>query len=257
MTAPANRFVWYELTTTDTAGAARFYESVIGWASADASTPRQPYTLFSAAGVPVAGLLPMPEHLQARGLGPHWTGYIGVSDLDGVLARIRQAGGTLHFGPEAVPAVGRLAVVGDPQGAVFSLLQPEPGMSGPPPAPGGTPGHTGWHELHAADQQTAFPFYAELFGWTRGQAVEMGPMGTYQTFNIGDVWAGGMMNRTMSNAHPVWLYYFNVDSASAAAARVKQAGGTVVNGPLQVPGGSWVAQATDPQGAMFAFVGPE
>jgi predicted enzyme related to lactoylglutathione lyase len=256
MTAPANRFVWYELATTDPAEAARFYESVIGWAPADASTPRQPYTLLSAGGVPVAGMLPLPEHLRARGVGPHWTGYIGVSDLDGVLARIGPAGGSLHFGPEAVPGVGRLAVVGDPQGAVFSLLQPEPGISGPPPAPGGTPGHTGWHELHAADQQTVFPFYAELFGWTRGNAVEMGAMGTYQTFNIGDVWTGGMMNRMRPDAHPAWLFYVNVESASAAAGRVAPAGGTVMNGPQQVPGGSWIVQATDPQGAMFAFVGP-
>jgi predicted enzyme related to lactoylglutathione lyase len=151
--------------------------------------------------------------------------------------------------------VGRLAVVSDPQGAMFSLLQPEAGMQGPAAAAPGTPGHIGWHELLADDWESVFGFYAAVFGWTRGQAVDMGPMGTYQTFHIGDQWAGGMMTRSQHTERPVWLYYFNVDSAGAAAARVKAAGGIVVNGPHQVPGGSWIVQGVDPQGALFAVVG--
>jgi predicted enzyme related to lactoylglutathione lyase len=257
MDAKPNRFVWYELMSRETGPAAGFYTAVIGWEARDGSFPGQAYTLFSAGESTVAGLLPLPAHLAARGVGPHWTGYIGVEDLAGTLERIRQAGGAVHHGPEAVPGVGSLAVAGDPQGAVFSLLQPEPGMSGPPPVPPGTPGHAQWHELHASDQDSAFAFYAGLFGWTKGQAMDMGPMGTYQTFHIGDVWAGGMMTRTQQLPHPVWLFYFNVDSAGAAAERVTAAGGTVLNGPHQVPGGgAWILQGLDPQGAMFALVGP-
>jgi predicted enzyme related to lactoylglutathione lyase len=249
-------FVWYELMSRDIVSVARFYAAVIGWGERDAGVPGQAYTLFSVGEAAVAGLLTLPAHLEARAIPPHWTGYIGVDDLDGMLRRIREAGGTVHHGPEAVPGVGSLAVAADPQGAVFSLLQPLPGMAGPPAAAPGTSGRAGWHELYASDLESAFAFYAGLFGWTKGQAVDMGPMGAYQTFYIGEVWAGGMMTRTQQIAHPVWLYYFNIDSAGAAAERVKAAGGTVVNGPLQVPGGSWIVQARDPQGAMFAVVGP-
>jgi predicted enzyme related to lactoylglutathione lyase len=53
---------------------------------------------------------------------------------------------------------------------------------------------------------------------------------------------------------PSWLYYFNVDEINAAVERIKSGGGNVLMGPMQVPGGSWVAQATDPQGAVFAIV---
>jgi len=256
MEAPISRFVWYELTTTDPEAATRFYEAVIGWTSRDGGFPGQSYTLLAAGSATVAGLLALPDGLVARGIPPHWTGYIGVGDLDGVLARIRLAGGTVHFGPEPIAGVGSLAVAGDPQGAVFSLLQPEAGMSGPPPAARDTPGHVQWRELHADDWAAAFAFYEGMFGWTKASAVDMGAMGTYQTFNIGEVWSGGVMTRAARTPRPFWLYYINVDSAKAAAARVVAAGGRVVSGPHQVPGGGWTVQALDPQGAMFAMVGP-
>jgi predicted enzyme related to lactoylglutathione lyase len=85
----------------------------------------------------------------------------------------------------------------------------------------------------------------------------MGPMGIYQLFATRDVPVGGMMTRNDAIPAPVWLYYFNVDEIGAAVARVTDAGGQVLNGPHQVPGGSWIAQCRDPQGAMFAMVGPD
>ena len=51
-----------------------------------------------------------------------------------------------------------------------------------------------------------------------------------------------------------WLYYFNVGDIDAAAERVKAAGGQILEGPIEVPGGR-VARCTDPQGAMFALTG--
>jgi predicted enzyme related to lactoylglutathione lyase len=52
----------------------------------------------------------------------------------------------------------------------------------------------------------------------------------------------------------VWIFYFTVDDINAAAERVKAGGGTVLLGPMEVPGGSWMIQAQDPQGAVFALV---
>jgi hypothetical protein len=54
---------------------------------------------------------------------------------------------------------------------------------------------------------------------------------------------------------PNWLYYFNVSDIDAAVDRVKTGGGQILNGPMQVPGGDWIVQGKDPQGAMFALVG--
>ena len=83
----------------------------------------------------------------------------------------------------------------------------------------------------------------------------MGPMGTYQLFNAGAEDLGGMMTNT-NVPRPMWLFYFNVEDIKAALARVEKAGGTVTNGPHQVPTGQWMLQATDPQGATFALLAP-
>ena len=84
----------------------------------------------------------------------------------------------------------------------------------------------------------------------------MGPMGTYQIFLAGDQPIGGMFNKPPAVPSPFWLYYVNVKSIDAATETVKGNGGQVINGPMEVPGGSWIVQCKDPQGAMFALVGP-
>ena len=187
------------------------------------------------------------------GARPMWMGYIGVDDVDAFAQRVTAAGGAVRRPPEDIPGVGRFAVVADPDGAGFMLFRGVGEM--PAPAAGGTAGHIGWHELHAGNGERAFAFYSGLFGWTKAEAMDMGPMGVYQLFATGGAPVGGMMTKTADMPMPAWLYYFNVDAVDAAMARVKDAGGQVVNGPMEVPGGSWIAQCTDPQGAMFAMVG--
>ena len=98
-------------------------------------------------------------------------------------------------------------------------------MASAPQPPAGTPGHTGWHELRASEWQSAFAFYSGLFGWTKDQAVDMGEMGTYQTFAADGVQIGGMMTKSAEMPKPHWLYYFNVAEIKAAAARVRDAAG--------------------------------
>jgi hypothetical protein len=120
----------------------------------------------------------------------------------------------------------------------------------------GTPGHIGWHELMAGDREGAFKFYSGLFGWTKAEAVES-PAGLYQTFATGGAPVGGMMTKMPDMPWSFWLYYFNVASLDAAVARVTKGSGKILNGPMQVPGGGWIAQCMDPQGAMFAMVGPK
>ncbi len=246
-------FVWYELMTTDLAAAQAFYSKVIGWDVADAGMPGQTYLIAQAAGVPVGGIMGMPEALLAAGHGPAWRGHVGA-DVDAIAASIAAAGGAVLRAPEDIPGVGRFAVVHDPQGAVFLLFR----GNGPAPAPVAayTPGHVGWNELHSSDPEAAFGFNAAQFGWTKGVAHDMGgPVGVYQIFQIGGADAGGMMKKDPAQPNSVWVYYFNVADIDAAIARVGEAGGTLVHGPHEVPGGAWIAVCVDPQGAGFAMVG--
>lgn len=254
MSQPCN-FVWYELMSTDPAAAATFYSQVVGWTVTDAGMP-MPYSLLNVGEHHIAGLMGMPPEAPA-GMPPVWTGYVAVPDVDAAAARIQAAGGQVCRPPEDIPGVGRFAVVADPQGATLCVYTDKSGSAAPQgPAPG-TAGTVGWHELMAADGAAALPFYAEQFGWTAAEAIDMGPMGTYQLFSAGAQPIGGMMTKPPEMPVPAWAYYFNVPAIDAAVERIKAGGGQVVNGPMEVPGGSWIVNAVDPQGGMFSLVAPQ
>jgi uncharacterized protein len=254
MPASPAQFVWYELMTSDAKAAESFYRKVVGWNAQDASQGDMKYTALLAGEAPVAGLMTLPKEACDAGARPGWLGYIGVDDVDAYAGRVTKAGGKIHVPPTDIPNVGRFAMVADPQGVTFNLFKPSAEMSRPAADPA-TPGIVGWHELLAVDGERAFGFYAGLFGWTKAEAIDMGEMGVYQIFAIAGAQAGGMMTKMPDTPAPFWLYYFNVDAVDAAIARVTDGGGRIIMGPHQVPGGSWIVQCFDPQGAMFALVG--
>ncbi|MBV8849771.1 MAG: VOC family protein [Methylobacteriaceae bacterium] len=252
--AGAGKFVWYELMTNNLDAAEKFYADVVGWKMKDAGMPGMRYTLAHAGESRAAGLMAIPPDAAAAGARPGWIGYVGVDDVDAYAKRVKDKGGAVHREPADIPTVGRFAIVGDPQGVMFALFKGE--GTPPPPATPGTPGHAGWHELHAIDGVKAFDFYSGMFGWTKGTTMPMGDLGVYQLFAINGVEIGGMMTKMPQSPVPFWVYYFNVPEIKAAEARVKAGGGQIINGPMEVPGGSWILQAIDPQGAMFALVAP-
>jgi uncharacterized protein len=250
-------FVWYDVMTTDTGAAEKFYETAIGWKAKDSgmnSADGGGYTLFLAGDTMVGGLMAIPKDARAAGVPPMWMGYLGVPDVDDYAKRVKAAGGKIMREPADIPNVGRFAVAADPDGAGFILFKPN-SSEVPAPLPPGTPGTIGWHELHAGNGAKAFDFYSKLFGWTKTDAMDMGPMGTYQMFSTGDgPTVGGMMTKMAQAPMPYWTYYFNVDGVDTALKRIKDRGGEVLNGPMQVPGGQWIANCRDPQGAMFSIV---
>jgi uncharacterized protein len=252
MTGAQGSFVWYELMSSDVAAAKAFYTEVIGWKTEDMSMPGMTYTVLRAGDTQIGGMMTLPKDAAAAGMRPCWTSYIDVDDVDAAAAKVRSLDGKIYAAPADIPNVGRFAVVADPQGASFNLFKPtQPGQR----VVSSEPGHIGWHELHTNDVSKAFDFYSAMFGWAKGDAMDMGPMGTYQLFTIGGMAVGGMFNSPAAQAARFWLYYFNIGDIDAAAKRISDGGGKIMIGPQQVPGGGWVVQAADPQGAAFALVG--
>ena len=252
MAEGTGHFVWYELMTSDTDAAEAFYREVIGWGTEGFADAPVPYTYFKAGDKPVGGLMTLPPEAIAAGARPGWVGYVHVDDLDAASARLEAAGGTVHKDSAEIPTVGRFAMVTDPQGAYFVLFQPDKDEA--PPAPMSS-GYAGWHELHAADGAAAFEFYSGQFGWAKDMAMDMGPMGTYQLIapRQGADAMGAMMTSS-AMPRPAWLFYFVVDAIAPAIERITRAGGTILTGPHEVPGGAFIVNAQDPQGAMFALV---
>ncbi|MFD2263177.1 VOC family protein [Lacibacterium aquatile] len=250
-----NKFVWYELLTTDTTAAADFYAKVVGWRAEQQTMTGMAYTILSMGEHPIGGLMALPEAAKAQGAPPGWMGYIAVDDVDAETKKVQSKGGKVYQPPVDIPNVGRFSVVADPQGAPFYLFKGsnEP----PPPYPPMAPGNISWHELHAGDREPAFAFYADMFGWQKSDALDMGPeAGIYQlwSYNGGDA-VGGMMTKMPTLPMPFWLYYIGVPDIDVAIETVKANGGTILFGPQEVPGDAWVINALDPQGAMFALVG--
>jgi predicted enzyme related to lactoylglutathione lyase len=210
-----------------------------------------PYTLFTAGGASVGGLMGLPEN--ALGFRPSWLGYVGVDDVDATAERIKQLGGAVHVPPKDIPNISRFSIAVDPQMATIALFKwLTPGQE--QPAELDTPGRVGWHELLAADWEKAWPFYGELFGWQKAHA-DTGAVGRYQLFSAGGLTIGGMFTKPPAVPVPFWLYYFNVGDIDAAMKRVKAGHGQILDGPIEVPGDRWIVQCTDPQGAIFALVG--
>jgi uncharacterized protein len=252
MTKAVSKHVWYDLMTPDLKAAEKFYKAVVGWKIADAGMPGMSYSIISVGDVMVGGLMQRPPEMGDA--MPGWQGHIHATDVDRYTKDVIKAGGHVHREPRDIPGVGRFAVVSDPHGAAFILFKPN-STDTPKPVAANTPGHIGWHELHAGDGAAAWKFYENLFGWSKVEALDMGAMGIYQTFATGGSDAvGGMMTKMPDMPKPIWFYYFNVDAIDAAAKRVEKAGGKIVMGPHQVPGGQWIVQCIDPQGVHFQLL---
>jgi predicted enzyme related to lactoylglutathione lyase len=246
------RFAWYELLTTDVAAASDFYGKVVGWGAMDGSTPELAYTVLTAGEVPVGGLMELPEEGRRQGATPRWVGYVAVDDIDATASQIRRRGGAVLL-PPTDSNIGRVSVVADPQKATFALVE---GLTYGPQQPGGLDelGHVGWHELLAQDRSRIFDFYGELFDWQKDSG-ETDATDFYQLFSSAGQTIGGMLTKLPSVPQPCWLYYFNVDDIGTAAKRVNDSGGRILQGPIELTDGCWIARCADPQGALFALQG--
>lgn len=245
------RFVWYELMTTDEKAAKDFYTRVVGWTTAPFDAGGMPYTVWMRGEAGIGGVMTLPAEAQQAGAPSHWLAYVATPNVDETFNKAVGLGASVFVKPTDIPTVGRFAVLADPMGAMFCLYtpaSPQPSSDEPPAV-----GQISWHELTTTDHAAAFAFYHALFGWESIGLHDMGPMGFYRVFGRQGQQLGGMFNKPADMpAPPNWLLYIRVDDVNHAVERVKQAGGKVLNGPMEVPGGDWVAQCMDPQGAAFA-----
>ncbi|WP_054007926.1 VOC family protein [Cypionkella psychrotolerans] len=244
---------WYELASPDPDAVKGFYAGLLGWTWADSGMPGMTYLLASRDGAMVAGLFaPDP------GMPVAWTAYTAVDDADATVAKAKALSASVVVPPTDIPGTGRFSVLIDPQGAPFGILQPQPMADG---TAGGAfdqkkSGHGNWHDLATPDSAAALTFYGALFGWAQTRAMQMGPTMVYTVINRDGQDIGGIFTEAGKAGPAAWTVYFGIPSVSAAVEAVKAAGGQVLHGPAEVPGGAFIIHCTDPSGAGFALVGP-
>jgi hypothetical protein len=119
---------WNEIQTPDVATAKAFYSSVFGWGAGKPQFEGAPetYTVWQLDGHNVCGMMEMVEGRFPPGTPPHWSVCFAVADADRTIAEAREHGGTVAVEPVDMP-IGRFAAIVDPQGAAFTIMQPERG----------------------------------------------------------------------------------------------------------------------------------
>ena len=259
--SPHGHLIWYELMTPDAQASKRFYDAVVGWQIGEPVEEFQGYRMIGRSdGGFAGGVLPLTDEMRQHGARPTWLGYIGVDDTDAAVASIEQAGGKVLLPALDLPNVGRIAMVSDPQGAPFYVMKPIP----PANDPNGQsdvfsvdqPQRVRWNELATTDPDGAIAFYRDQFGWSQEGEMDMGEMGKYRFIQSHGTNIGAVMPKPPQLPVTKWTYYIGVDDINRAADAVKSGGGQVVNGPMEIPGGEYAANAIDPQGASFGLVGP-
>ena len=262
MPNPSGAFIWYELMTPDPAAAKRFYDAVVGWSiDADTVAPGVDYRMIKRSdGGNAGGVLTLTDDMRSGGARPAWIGYLHAADVDAAAAAITADGGKQMMAPWDQPGVGRLAMVTDPRGAPFYIMDPLP-LESQPDAVSDVfdpmkPHHVRWNELSTGDPDAAIAFYQRHFGWSQEGEMDMGEMGAYRFVQHNGVGIGAVMPLMPGMPHAVWTYYVGVDDIDRAATAVTASGGTIVQQPIEIPGGEYALNAVDPQGASFGLVGP-
>ncbi|MGE0487107.1 MAG: VOC family protein [Gammaproteobacteria bacterium] len=252
-------YIWYELLTTDANAAETFYGNVIGWTASDSGQVGVDYRLLATADGHAGGMMQLTPDMTAGGARPAWFGYIAVNDVDDSVASITAAGGSVYMPAMDIPGVGRIALLADPQGAPFYVMRGASEAESRAFAyDGPRTGHCAWNELATADRPAAMAFYAEQFGWQQDGALDMGSMGEYEFLRRADVAGpfGAVLTKPAAMPASLWVYYFRVADVDEAVRRTCADGGSIVAGPHEIPGGEYAVNALDPQGALFAFIGP-
>jgi predicted enzyme related to lactoylglutathione lyase len=244
-------FAWHELHTPDARAGAAFYGKVTGW-TAKGWEEDPSYLVLSAGTAQMAGAQTLSPDARRRGEAPRWLPYIATDDVEVAVWEAQRLGGKVTKDTESVPSIGKFAVLQDPYGAEFAVIQPAYVVKSKHPEP---VGDFSWHELVTEDIAGSFRFYSALFGWEKTTAEDMGPpVGMYQMYGWKDRNLGGIYRRTREEPGPHrWRSYIKVRDAKAAADAATRAGAKILAGPMQVPGGDWIVMAVDPQGAEFAL----
>ncbi len=236
------RASWHDLVTRDLETSRKFAAEVFGWSFEETQSDKKlDYIVASVDGHPVAGLA------QAKETGTNssqWLTFVLVPDLDAAIAAATAAGASVAIKPTEVKDRGRAAVVLDPQGAPFGLLE----QGAPAPQGPAAPVHTWvWHELFTKDVEAAATFYEKLFG-VRRRMVKVGDA-DHLLLQVDTVPVVGVLQSPKAEILPHWLPFIRVPDINAVVAKTTELGGRVILAPRPDLRNGTVAIIADPTGA--------
>ena len=234
--------VWHDLVTSDPDASRRFYAALFGWSF---ETPaEQGYDTISNAGRRIGGMIDARRH-ETGSDGAYWVSAISVDDVNAAAARVTEAGGRVLRGPVIAEKRGHLAIVSDPQGAVFCLVYSATGD----PSMQQTDYAWLWHELVTPEPSDSIDFYTAALGYAPGRS---GPGGGYRTLVSGGHSRAGVVSSPFLERSALWVPYVRCDDPDAVVRRAESLGATVLIRPDATIRDAGVALIQDPDGAIFA-----
>lgn len=259
---------WVDTSQPDPEAALRFYSGLFGWEFADVMPEGSEgkYFIGRIRGGDVAAVGSMPDGAPPL---PMWNTYIWVDSADAAVTTAKAAGGGVAVEPYDVMDAGRMAVLTDPEGAAFCVWQAKNNKGATVVNEHGSLNFNG---LVTKDPEAAKAFYGAVFGWqtlsfatgvawtlpaygdhleerTPGLRKQQAEMGAPEGF-IDVVATLNPISGDDSETPAHWTVTFAVDDADATAAKARELGGDVIEGPSDAP---WTRTALirDPQGATF------
>ncbi len=118
----AGEICWRELRTKNLPAAIEFYSKLFGWELPQTKVTPMDYKEIVVNGTAHGGMMSM-EGEDWGELPSHWATYVAVDNADDTVAKITANGGSIHVPPFDAPGVGRMAMVADPSGAAFAIIQ--------------------------------------------------------------------------------------------------------------------------------------
>jgi predicted enzyme related to lactoylglutathione lyase len=241
-------FSWTDLTTTDQEGAKRFYSELFGWTAVD--TPMgegMVYSMMQLGGNDAAAISPQMQAQRDAGAPPTWNSYVTVESADATVDRAKGLGANIMSPAFDVFDAGRMAIIQDPQGALFMPWEPKQHIGA---SVVNAHGALSWNELASPDMDASANFYRELFGWeiTPMEGMAM----PYQTIKTAAGNNNGGIRPAQENEPCYWLVYFGAGDIDATDAQAQKLGGTSLMSPMDIGVGK-IGVVHDPQGAVFGL----
>jgi predicted enzyme related to lactoylglutathione lyase len=247
------RIVWHDLLTDKPAESQRFYEQLFGWEFDRIGPDFGPiaqanYMLIRHEGRLIGGMIDENRLDNDQDIS-QWVVLMSTDDIDGAVAALERSGGTVFTPPTDLADRGRIAVVTDPEGALFALLQTRDGD--PPEREPQLNGFL-WNELWTDDPTAAANFYAGIVGVDKAERA-FADGDVYHYMSADGAPRFGLLPSPLDGIPALWATYIRVADVDAIVARVEALGGRVLLEPQQDPRGGQVALIADPSGAGFAL----
>ena len=241
------KFVWYDLFTNDLQSASRFYEGLFGWSFFDTTSKEKLVKTIALDGVPIANAI----HIDSGKGNVNeclWLSYMSVEDVDRALMVAKKNNGTIYMQPKNLPNRGRVAIVKDPEAALFAIVTTS---DGDPPDQGFVRNRWMGSELWTTNVEASLKYYHLLVGYEQRLVdVDAGPKYSFLVKN-GQTRAG-IVKIPWDDVKPNWLPYIAVEDVMAIVAKAEELGGKVLVEPDKAIREGRVAIIADPSGAVFA-----